>query len=223
MPINTPTIKIDEVKQFGKENVKIILHGNNYNESYNEAIKIAYNELKTLIEPFDDPYIIAGNSTISYEIWRDYKNIDKIFVPVGGGGCIAGIAVSMKYLNPNIKIIGVESEDAAGMTESIKQKKIITLDRVGSFTDACAVHRIGSFTYDICKHLVDHMITVNNEEIYEAIKMGYNDTRVLLEPAGALSIAGVYKYTKLHNITDKNIVAILSGANCDLSKLNIIK
>lgn len=197
MPINTPINIIDDIKIFGQNYVNIILYGNNYIESYNKANEISYNQSQLLISSFDDPYIIAGNSTIGYEIWRDYKNVDKIFVPIKSGRCIAGIAISIKYLNPNIKIIGVLLNDS-------NKLQITYLD-------------------DIHNHFVDDIITVNNDEIYEAIKIGYNDTRVLFESEGGLSIAGIYKYTKMHNTTDKNIVAILSGANYDLSKLNFIK
>lgn len=197
MPINTPINIIDDIKIFGQNYTNIILYGNNYIESYNKANEISYNQSKLLISSFDDPYIIAGNSTIGYEIWRDYKNVDKIFVPIKSGRCIAGIAISIKYLNPNIKIIGVLLNDS-------NKLQITYLD-------------------DIHNHFVDDIITVNNDEIYEAIKIGYNDTRVLFESEGVLSIAGIYKYTKMHNTTDKNIVAILSGANYDLSKLNFIK
>lgn len=222
MPIHTPQIKINSVKNFGNNYVDIILHGNSYDESYKKALEIENNKNKTFIHAFNDKYIIAGNSSIAYEIWNEYKNIDKIFVPVGGGGCIAGIAVGIKYLNPNIKIIGVEAEDAAGMTKSLKNKKIIKLKNVDTFADGCAVSEVGNIAFNLCSNYVDEMITVNNNEICTAIKMGFNDTRVLLEPAGALSIAGIKKYTEHNNINDENIVAILSGANCDFSKLSYI-
>lgn len=173
MPYHTPKIKIDSVINFGGDYINIILHGNSYDDSYNKALEIKMYENKTMIHPFDDVHTIAGNSTISYEIWNDYKNIDKIFVPIGGGGCIAGIAVGMKNLNPNIKIIGVEAENAAGMTESIKQNKVAELDKIDVFADGCAVKKVGELTYSICKEYVDDIIIVNNNEISNAIKLGF--------------------------------------------------
>jgi threonine dehydratase len=220
MPRNTPEIKVNSVYNFGNKNVEIILHGNTYDDAYKKALKISNSKNKTLIHPFNDEYIIAGNSTIAYEILKDYKNINKIFVPIGGGGCISGIAVGIKNINPKIKVIGVESINAAGMYESIKQNKVVTLDKIDTFVDGCAVKRVGYLTYNICKEFVDEIITVENDEIYNAINIAYNDTRVLLEPAGALSIAGIYKYTKENKISNENIIAILSGANYDISKIN---
>jgi threonine dehydratase len=223
MPCYTPKIKIDSVINFGGDYVDIILHGNSYDDSYNKALEIKMYENKTMIHPFDDIHTIAGNSTIAYEIWEDYKNINKIFVPIGGGGCIAGIALGIKNINPNIKVIGVEAENAAGMTESIKQNKVVKLDKIDTFADGCAVKQVGELTYSLCKEYVDDIITVNNNEISNAIKLGFDETRVLLEPSGALTIAGIYKYTKKYNTYNRNIVGILSGANCDFSKFAFIK
>lgn len=222
MPEITPKIKIHAVSNFGNEYINIILHGQNYDDAYNKALEIKENKSIPFIHPFNDVFIIAGNSTISYEIYKEYSNIDKIFVPIGGGGCIAGIAVGMKYLNPKVKIIGVEAKNANGMQMSIKKNEIVTLKDVDTFADGCAVKTVGNITYDLCKEYVDTIITVNNNEIYDAMKIAYQDTRVLLEPAGALSIAGITKYTKEYNISNKNIVALLSGANFDFSKLNQI-
>jgi threonine dehydratase len=222
MPKHTPKIKINSVNNFGNKYTKVILYGDCYNDCYDKILHDNKFLNKTIIQAFDDNYIIAGNSTIGYEIYREYKNINKIFVPIGGGGCIAGIAVAIKYLDPNIKIIGVQAENSASMYESIKQKKIISLDNIDKFIDGCAIKTVGNITYDLCKQYIDDIIIVNNDEIKDAIKIGYNDTRVLLEPAGALSIAGIKKYTNQNNINNENIVAILSGANFDLLKINNI-
>lgn len=222
MPKHTSKNKIKSVYNYGNEYSKVIIYGNSYDDCYS---KILYDNKflnKTIIQSFDDNYIIAGNSSIGYEIYREYKNIDKIFVPIGGGGCIAGIIVSIKYLDPNIKIIGVQAENTSSMYESIKQNKLITLKNIDTFVDSCAIKTVGNITYNLCKEYVDDFIIVNNDEIIEAIKIGYNDTKVLLEPAGALSIAGIKKYTKHNNIKNENIVGILSGANFDLSKINKI-
>lgn len=222
MPTITPQIKIDAVKNFGGKYVNIILHGYVYDDAYSKALEISSVQNKTLINPFDDDYIIAGNSSIAYEIWNNYKNITKVFVPVGGGGLISGIAVGMKNLNSNIKIIGVEAENAAGMTTSLECNKVVTLNNVDSFADGCAVKQVGSTTFNLCKEFVDDMVTVSNAEICNAIKLGFEDTRVLLEPAGALSIAGIQKYTNENNIISETIVGITSGANCNFSKLQYI-
>lgn len=223
IPCNTPQIKIESIINFGGKYTNIILHGESYEDSFNKALEIKITKMKTMIHPFDDEYIIAGNSTMAYEIWNDYKNIDMIFVPIGGGGCIAGIIVGIKNLNPNIKIIGVEAENASGMTESIKQNKVVLLDKIDTFADGCAIKKVGELTYSICKEYVDDIIIVNNNEISNAIKLGFDETRVLLEPSGALSIAGIYKYTNLNKIYNQNIIGILTGANCDFSKLTLIK
>jgi threonine dehydratase len=222
MPVNTPQIKIDLVKKFGGKYVNIILFGDVYDDAYHKALEIEKSQNKTMIKPFDDDHVIAGNSTIAYEIWNQFQNVDKIFIPCGGGALLAGLAVGIKYLNPNIKIIGVEAENTAGMTESLKNNKVTSLKSVDSFADGCAVKTVGDITFNLCNEYVDDMITVNNNEICNAIKLAFDDTRVLLEPAGALSIAGIYKYTKKHNIINKNILGILSGANCNFSRFKFI-
>lgn len=222
MPKYTSKIKINAVYNFGNKYTNVILYGNSYDDCYNKILHDKKYLDKTFIHPFDDNYIIAGNSTIGYEIYREYKNINKIFVPIGGGGCITGIAVAIKYLDPNIKIIGVQAENSDSMYKSIKKNKIISLDKIDKFIDGCAIKTVGNITFELCKQYIDDIIIVNNNEIKDAIKIGYNDTRVLLEPAGALSIAGIKKYTNENNINNENIVAILSGANFDLSKINNI-
>jgi len=222
MPITTPQIKIDSVKQHGKNYTKIVLYGNNYDEASAKAIEIEKKQNKILIKPFDDEYVIAGNGTIGNEILQDNNKVEKIFIPCGGGGLLAGIVTWIKYIKPEIKIIGVESEDAAGMTLSIKNNKLTKLDTVGFFTDGTAVKEIGKETFKLCNMFVDEMITVSTDEICSAIKMGFNDTRVILEPSGALSIAGMYKYINKNKIQDKTLVAITSGSNLDFTRMRFI-
>ncbi len=222
MPLNTPQIKVDSVKQFGQEYTNILLYGNNYDEASKKAKEIEKKQNKILIKPFDDKYVIAGAGTIGQEILQQYNNIDKIFVPCGGGGLLAGIAIWVKYLKSDIKVIGVESEDAAGMTLSIHNNKLTKLDTVGFFTDGTAVKEVGYETFNLCNKFVDEMITVNTDEICSAIKMGFNDTRVILEPSGALSIAGLYKYINQNKIKNENLVAITSGANIDFYNIKYV-
>jgi threonine dehydratase len=222
MPEITPQIKIDSVKSFGKKYVDVVLHGNNYDESYSLAKTIEYNNNKTLIKPFDDKYIISGNGTIAKELIESNLQMDKIFVPCGGGGLLAGIAVYMKLVKPSIKIIGVEHNESAGMTNSLINNEITSLTKMGIFADGSAVKTVGDETFKLCNEYVDDMITVSTSEICDAIKFGFDDTRVILEPAGALSLAGLYKYIKRNEIKNETIVAITSGANSDFSKLKYI-
>lgn len=222
MPEITPQIKIDSVKSFGKKYVDVVLHGTNYDESYLLAKTIEFNNNKTLIKPFDDKYIISGNGTIAKELIESKLQMDKIFVPCGGGGLLAGIAVYIKSINPEIKIIGVEHNESSGMTTSLINNEITSLTKMGVFADGSAVKTVGDETFKLCNEYVDDMITVSTSEICEAIKFGFDDTRVILEPAGALSLAGIYKYTKRNNIKNETIVAITSGANSDFSKLKYI-
>ena len=150
------------------------------------------------------------------------RPLDAIFVCCGGGGMLAGIAAYVKRVRPNVKVIGVEAADAAGMTTSLQQKKIVTLDSVGLFADGAAVKTIGTETFRICSQLVDEMITVETDQICNAIKLSYNDARVVLEPAGALGVAGMKKYAQQNNITGQTLVAITSGANMDFDRLPFV-
>jgi threonine dehydratase len=222
MPVNTPLIKINSVKQYGGKYVNILLYGNNYDESSNKAKEIEREDKKIMIHPFNDKHVISGQGTIGYELLKQCNHIDKIFIPCGGGGLLSGIALWVKYINPSIKIIGVEASDSAGMTKSLKNNYITKLNSIGTFADGTAVCEVGSETFNICRQYVDEMVTVSTDEICAAIKLGYNDTRVLLETSGALSIAGMQKYIKYNNISNKTIVAVTSGANIDFNNLRFI-
>jgi threonine dehydratase len=222
MPLTAPQIKIDSVKQLGQEYTNVLLYGNTFDDSSKKAKEIEKKQNTILIKPFDDEYVISGAGTIGQEILQQYNNIDKIFIPCGGGGILSGVAAWVKFLKPEIKIIGVESEDAAGMTLSIKNNKLTELDTVGFFTDGTAVKKIGKETFKLCNMFVDEMITVSTDEICSAIKIGFNDTRVILEPSGALSIAGMYKYINKNKTQDKTLVAITSGSNIDFTRMRFI-
>lgn len=217
MPENTPQIKVDAVRDLG---AKVILHGAVYDEACTYALKLAKEHKYAFIHPYDDPDVIAGQGTIAMEILRQHPDaIDVIFVCVGGGGLIAGIASYVKFLNPAIKIVGVEPEDAGSMYESLKQNKRIKLDHVGVFADGAAVKQVGEETFRLARKYVDDMILVSTDEICAAIKDVFEDTRTLLEPAGALSVAGLNKYVAKHKLTDKTLVAIASGANINFHRL----
>jgi len=224
MPLATPQIKVNAVRRFGGPTVTVKLHGKNYDEASEEALRLAREEGLTMVHPFDDPDVIAGQGTIGMEILKatNGQPLDAIFVCVGGGGLISGIAAYVKAVRPSVKVIGVEAEDAAGMTASLQAGHVVTLDRVGLFADGAAVRVVGKETFRVCSHLVDEMVTVTTDEICAAIKAGFQDTRSVMEPAGALAIAGAKKYCAAEQWKDKTIVAIASGANMDFDRLRFV-
>jgi len=177
MPMATPTIKVNSVKAHGGPTVEVRLFGNNYDEAAKEAYRLEEEEGLTLIHPFDDPEVISGQGTIGPEILKEFvsKPLDAIFICCGGGGMLAGIAAYVKCIRPSVHIIGVEAEDAAGMTTSLRKGKLVSLDSVGLFADGAAVKTVGLETFRLCKELVDDMITVTTDQICHAIKLGYND------------------------------------------------
>ena len=221
MPTITPTIKIEQVKKY---NATLLLYGDNYDEAQEKALEICKNENRTLIHPYNDPEVIAGQGTIGLELLKQINNtnIDVIFCPVGGGGLISGIGSYIKNVMPNIKIIGVEDENTDCMTQSLYQNKRITLDTIGSFADGTAVKQVGDITFQLCKEIVDDMVIVSNDEISSSINKFYKDTRTIIEPSGALSIAGCEKYINKNNIIGKNFINIISGANMDFKRLRFI-
>jgi len=217
MPKTTPGIKVDAVKSYG---AKTILFGDNYDEACAYATEFASKQSMDFIHPYDDSDVIAGQGTIGLEIIRQHADfIDAIFVPVGGGGLIAGIGSIVKYLSPKTRIIGVEPEDAACMTKAFEKKRRVPLDHVGIFADGVAVKLVGKETFRVAKQCVDQMITVTTDEICAAIKDIFDDTRSIAEPAGALSIAGLKKYVAQGKITGQTLVAINSGANMNFDRL----
>lgn len=224
MPVATPMIKVDAVRRFGGPTVTIKLHGQNFDAAAAEARRMVQERGLTLIHPFDDEEVIAGQGTIGMEILKKLngKPLDIIFACVGGGGMLSGIAASVKSLRPDVKVIGVEADDAAGMTESLRLGKVVTLPQVGLFADGAAVRTVGSNTFNLCNELVDEMITVSTDEICAAIKLGFNDTRCVLEPAGALAAAGLVKYARQHNCKNMTMIAIASGANIDFDRLRFV-
>jgi threonine dehydratase len=221
MPLTTPEIKVQAVADLGAE---IVLHGDDYDQAYEHAIELGRERGLVFVHPFDDPDVIAGQGTIAMEILRQHHgdHIDAIFVPVGGGGLIAGIAAYAKSLYPRIKIIGVEPEDAAGMYESLRAGKRITLDRVGMFADGVAVRRVGEETFRLARQYVDEIILVTTDQICAAIQDIFQDTRSIAEAAGALAVAGIKKYVARENCTGRTLIAINGGANMNFDRLRYV-
>jgi threonine dehydratase len=220
MPVSTPTIKVDAVHTLDGE---VILHGATYDDAYEKAVAVAKAENFVFIHPFDDPEVIAGQGTIGMEIHRQHHgHIDAIFVPVGGGGLISGIALYIKALCPETQIIGVEPEDAASMSAALSAGHPVTLNHVGIFADGVAVRRVGDETFRICKEHVDNIIVVNNDEICAAIKDIFEDTRAIVEPAGALAVAGLKRHVAEHQPDEKTFVTVNCGANVNFDRLRHI-
>lgn len=220
MPTSTPQIKIDAVKARGGE---VVLAGDSYSDAYTHALELEKAEKLTFVHPFDDPDVIAGQGTIGMEILRAHpKPIHAIFCCVGGGGLIAGVAAYVKRLRPETRIIGVEAVDADAMTRSLAAGKRVVLDQVGLFADGAAVKEVGSETFRLCQQYVDEMILVDNDAICAAIKDVFEDTRSILEPAGALAVAGAKEYAKRHKLRDKSLVAVASGANMNFDRLRFV-
>jgi len=220
MPVTTPQIKIDAVRGRGG---KVVLHGDTYDEAYTQAVKLGRRGKLTFIHPYDDPDVIAGQGTIGMEILRQTtRPIDAVFVAIGGGGLISGIASYLKRVRPGIKVIGVEPVDADAMYRSLKAGKRIKLDHVGLFADGVAVKQVGRETFRLCRELVDDMILCDTDEICAAIKDVFQDTRAVLEPAGALAIAGAKAYAAKKKWKGKTLVAIACGANMNFDRLRFV-
>ncbi len=220
MPVTTPSIKVKAVEALGGE---VVLHGDTYDDAYGHALALGEEQGLTFIHPFDDPHVIAGQGTIGKEILAQVdEDISAVFVPIGGGGLIAGIAAYLKGKRPEIRIIGVEPEDSAAMSESIAAGMPVTLDHVGIFADGVAVRRVGDETFRLCQELVDEIVTVDTDETCAGIKDIFEDTRSIVEPAGALAVAGLKKYLESHDISGETFVVINCGANVNFDRLRHI-
>ncbi|KGJ90871.1 threonine ammonia-lyase, biosynthetic [Colwellia psychrerythraea] len=218
MPKTTPDIKVDNVRRFGGE---VRLVGNSFNEAQLASVEYAQAENKTLIHPFDDVEVIAGQGTVAKELLQQLPNADVVFIPVGGGGLLAGMAVYLKQLSPKTRIIGVEAEDSACLKAALAAGKPVDLDQVGLFADGVAVKRIGEHTFGLIQQYCDEVITVSTDEICASIKDIFEQTRVIAEPAGALSLAGLQKYC-LTSKGEESLAAILSGANMNFHTLRYV-
>jgi len=216
MPKTTPEIKVSSVREMGAE---VVLHGNTYDDACDHAKAIAAERGLTFIHPYDDPLVIAGQGTIARELLEQKQTIDVIFVPVGGGGLIGGIAVWFKTHSPDTRVIGVEPDDAPCMYEALAKGERIVLEQVGIFADGVAVRQVGEEPFRLAQEYVDEVILVSTDEICAAIKDIFDDTRSITEPAGALAVAGMKKYVERENIRNKTLVAIDSGANMNFDRL----
>ena len=223
MPVTTPQIKIDAVRRLGGAQVEIVLHGDFYDAASQHARELQTAHGYTYIHPFDDPDVIAGQGTIALEILTQHPHhIDAIFVPCGGGGLLAGIAVLVKALRPDIKIIGVEPEDAASMTTAVRGGKRQTLDQVGIFADGVAVKMPGELTFELIKQHVDDFVTVSTDEICAAMKDLFDDTRAIAEPSGAVAAAGIKKWAAQQDAKNLTLINIVSGANMNFDRLRYV-
>ena len=223
MPVTTPQIKIDAVRRLGGAQVEIVLHGDFYDAASQHARELQTAHGYTYIHPFDDPDVIAGQGTIALEILTQHPHhIDAIFVPCGGGGLLAGIAVLVKALRPDIKVIGVEPEDAASMTTAVRGGKRQTLDQVGIFADGVAVKMPGELTFELIKQHVDDFITVSTDEICAAMKDLFDDTRAIAEPSGAVAAAGSKKWAAQQDAKNLTLINIVSGANMNFDRLRYV-
>ena len=220
MPRTTPSIKVDAVKAWG---AKVVLKGDTYDEASAFAKQLVEEKGMTYVHPYDDPDVIAGQGTVAMEILRQIPDhIDAVFIPVGGGGLAAGMAIYIKYLRPDIKVIAVEPEDAACLKAALEKNRRVTLPQVGIFADGVAVAQIGKETYRLLKTYVDDVVTASTDEICAAIKDIFEDTRSIAEPAGALALAGLKKYAVEHHLKNQTLIAIESGANTNFDRLRYI-
>ena len=220
MPRTTPQIKVDAVRNRG---ARVVLHGDSFDEASVYARKLVEEKAMTYVHPFDDPDVIAGQGTIGMEIVRQHQQpLDALFVPVGGGGLLAGVAAYVRYVWPDTRIIGVEPEDAACLQLALQKGRRATLSEVGLFADGCAVAQIGKETFRVIRNTVDEVITITTDEMCAAIKDIFEDTRSIAEPAGALALAGLKKYVERTGVSGKHLLAIVSGANTNFDRLRYI-
>jgi len=217
MPETTPSIKVESVKGLGAQ---AVLHGDDFDSALQRALALANEQQYDFIHPFDSPDTIAGQGTVAVELCRQHpEHIDAVFVPVGGGGLAAGVSAYLKYLRPEIKVIGVEPIEAASMHDALKADKRIVLPQVGLFADGVAVKQVGEETFRVCREFLDEVVLVSVDEMASAIKDIFTDTRTLVEPAGALAVAGIKHYVQKNNIKQQTLVAVNSGANINFDRL----
>ncbi|MDF9844613.1 MULTISPECIES: threonine ammonia-lyase IlvA [unclassified Paenibacillus] len=222
MPSTTPNQKIKQVRRFGGEFVEVILKGDTFDDAYDEALQACIDHSMTLIHPFDEPRIIAGNGTIAMEVMENLdKPADFVFVTIGGGGLAAGVATYVKTVSPATKVIGVEPSGAASMSEAIERGEVVTLNEINKFVDGAAVKRVGGLTYDICARHLDDVVKVPEGKACTTILELYNENAIVVEPAGSLPIAALDMYGD--QIRGKTVVCIVSGGNNDIDRMQEIK
>jgi threonine dehydratase len=223
MPVTTPQLKIDAVRQFGGAHAHIVLHGDSYSDAYAHALTLQAKDKLTFVHPFDDPDVIAGQGTVGMEILRQHQGaLDAVFVAIGGGGLISGVAAYIKAVRPEVKIIGVQMRDSDAMLQSVDANKRVSLHDVGLFADGTAVKQVGTETLRLTKALVDEFVVVDTDEVCAAIKDVFVDTRSILEPSGAMSIAAIKKYCHEYSVQGQTFAAITCGANMNFDRLRFV-
>lgn len=222
MPLPTPGQKLEQVKMFGGDYIDIVLHGDTFDEAKDAAMRFCNEQNGMFIHPFDDPAIIEGQATAALEILEQADEpIDYLFVPIGGGGLAAGVCTVFKKLSPQTKIIGVEPSAAASMKKALENGNPVHLEKISRFVDGAAVQQVGDLTFEICKNTLHDMVTVEEGLVCETILSLYNKDAIVVEPAGALSVAALEKYKD--QIEGKNVVCIISGSNNDITRMEEIK
>jgi threonine dehydratase len=220
MPVTTPQVKVDAVRGLGGE---VVLHGDSYSDAYTHAAQLEQKQGLTFVHPFDDPDVIAGQGTIAMEILRQHQGpLDAVFVAIGGGGLISGVANYIKAVRPEVKVIGVQMNDSDAMTQSVQANKRVTLTDVGLFSDGTAVKLVGKETFRVARGLVDAFVIVDTDAVCAAIKDVFVDTRSIVEPAGALAVAAIKQYVAKHKTRGETYVAILCGANMNFDRLRFV-
>ncbi|MGQ2998637.1 threonine ammonia-lyase, biosynthetic [Variovorax sp.] len=220
MPVTTPKLKIDAVRGFGGE---VVLHGDSYSDAYTRALELQAEQKLTFVHPFDDPEVIAGQGTIAMEILRQHQGrLDAVFVAIGGGGLISGVANYIKAVRPEIKVIGVQMNDSDAMMRSVAARERVTLTDVGLFADGTAVKLVGEETFRVASDLVDDYVLVDTDAVCAAIKDVFVDTRSIVEPSGALAVAAIKQYAAQHGRHGETYAAILSGANMNFDRLRFV-
>jgi threonine dehydratase len=220
MPVTTPRLKVDAVRALGGE---VVLHGDSYSDAYEHALELERQQGLTFVHPFDDPDVIAGQGTIAMEILRQHQGpLDAVFVAIGGGGLVSGIAAYIKAVRPEIKVIGVQTNDSDAMVRSVKAGKRVQLSDVGLFSDGTAVKMVGQETFRLARALVDDYVVVDTDAVCAAIKDVFQDTRSILEPAGALGVAAIKQYVEQRKVKGQTFVAITCGANMNFDRLRFV-
>ena len=223
MPVTAPQVKIDAVHRFGGAFVEVVLAGDSYSDAQVEAARLQREHGSVFVHPFDDIDVIAGQATVGLEVLRQHPDtLHTVFVPVGGGGLLAGMATCIKALRPEVKVIGVQAADSDAMAQSLEAGERIVLDEVGPFADGTSVKQVGAHTFELCRRHVDAVLRVDTDAICAAIRDIYQDTRSVAEPSGALALAGLKQYVAMHGPCDGALVAVVSGANMNFDRLRFV-
>jgi threonine dehydratase len=223
MPVTTPSVKVDAVRAHGGRAVQVVLAGDSFSDAYQHALVLQKQHDYTFVHPFDDIDVIAGQGTVGMEILRQHQDhIDAVFVAIGGGGLIAGVGAFIKAVRPEIRVIGVQTLDSDAMAQSLIARRRVALKHVGLFSDGTAVKQVGALTFKIAKQVVDEIVLVDTDDICAAIKDVFEDTRSILEPAGALAVAGLKRYVQRDGVRGQTLVAIACGANMNFDRMRFV-